>query len=673
MLKFIQNNREITALLAVVLLFALPGFLDRQYLSVQTLTMVYSSAQILILLAMGATLVMLTRNIDVSVGSITGMCAVLLGMLLNAGYSLPVACVATLLLGLLAGFFNGVLVAWLKIPAIVATLGTLGLYRGIMLLWTGGKWIEGLPAELKQLSAPLLFGVSAIGWLTIILVAFMAWLLAKTAFGRSFYATGDNLQGARQLGVRTEAIRIVAFSLNGCMAALAGIVFASQIGFIPNQTGTGLEMKAIAACVLGGISLLGGSGAIIGAVLGAWFLTQIDSVLVLLRIPAWWNDFIAGLVLLAVLVFDGRLRCALERNLRRQKYARFMTPPPSVKPASSGKKTGGRIMRIRYGWELALAALLVIEIVAFGAINPRMLDLNMLLFSTSDFICIGIVALPLTMVIVSGGIDISFGSTIGLCAIALGVLFQSGVPMPLAILLTLLLGALCGLINAGLIIYTKVNPLVITLGTLYLFAGSALLLSGMAGATGYEGIGGFPMAFTDFANLDVLGLPVPLIIFLICLLVFWLWLHKTHAGRNVFLIGQSPRVALYSAIPVNRTLCALYAMTGLASAVAAVLLVSYFGSARSDLGASFLMPAITAVVLGGANIYGGSGSIIGTAIAVLLVGYLQQGLQMAGVPNQVSSALSGALLIVVVVGRSVSLHRQQIKEWLARRANNPLP
>ncbi|EGM6320717.1 autoinducer 2 ABC transporter permease LsrC [Escherichia coli] len=338
MLKFIQNNREITALLAVVLLFVLPGLLDRQYLSVQTLTMVYSSAQILILLAMGATLVMLTRNIDVSVGSITGMCAVLLGMLLNAGYSLPVACVATLLLGLLAGFFNGVLVAWLKIPAIVATLGSLGLYRGIMLLWTGGKWIEGLPAELKQLSAPLLLGVSAIGWLTIILVAFMAWLLAKTAFGRSFNATGDNLQGARQLGVRTEAIRIVAFSLNGCMAALAGIVFASQIGFIPNQTGTGLEMKAIAACVLGGISLLGGSGAIIGAVLGAWFLTQIDSVLVLLRIPAWWNDFIAGLVLLAVLVFDGRLRCALERNLRRQKYARFMTPPPSVKPASSGKK-----------------------------------------------------------------------------------------------------------------------------------------------------------------------------------------------------------------------------------------------------------------------------------------------------------------------------------------------
>lgn len=321
----------------------------------------------------------------------------------------------------------------------------------------------------------------------------------------------------------------------------------------------------------------------------------------------------------------------------------------------------------RYGWELALAALLLIEILAFGVVNPRMLDINVLLFSTSDFICIGIVALPLTMVIVSGGIDISFGSTIGLCAIALGVMFQAGLPMPLAIIITLVLGALCGLLNAGLIIYTGINPLVITLGTLYLFGGSALLLSGISGATGYEGIGGFPMAFTDFANLTVLGLPVPLVFFIVCVLLCWLLMHRTHSGRNIFLIGQSNRVAQYSATPVNRTLCALYAMTGFASAIAAVLLVSYFGSARSDLGASFLMPAITAVVLGGANIYGGSGSIIGTAVAVLLVGYLQQGLQMAGVPNQISSALSGALLIVVVVGRSISLHRHQIREWLQRR------
>ncbi|MEM6049518.1 autoinducer 2 ABC transporter permease LsrD [Erwinia sp. P7711] len=320
----------------------------------------------------------------------------------------------------------------------------------------------------------------------------------------------------------------------------------------------------------------------------------------------------------------------------------------------------------RYGWEGALLALLVVEILLFGLANPRMLDVNTLLFSTSDFITIGIVALPLTMVIVSGSIDISFGSTIGLCAIALGVLCQAGVPLPLAIGLTLALGGACGLLNAALIFYTGVNPLVITLGTLYLFGGSALLLSGLAGATGFEGIGNFPTVFTDFANQVVLGLPMPLLIFLLATLFFWALMHRTRTGRNVFLIGQNARVARYGALPVSRTLFALYGMTGLASAVAAIIMTSYFGSARSDLGVSLLMPAITAVVLGGANIYGGSGSVLGTALATLLIGYLQQGLQMIGISSQVSSALSGALLILVVIGRSASLNRGLLRSVFQR-------
>ena len=316
---------------------------------------------------------------------------------------------------------------------------------------------------------------------------------------------------------------------------------------------------------------------------------------------------------------------------------------------------------MKVNWELALLALLVLEILLFGALNPRMLDINMLLFSTSDFICIGIVALPLTLVIISGGIDISLGSTIGLCAIALGVLMQSGVPMSLAIVLTLALGLACGFLNAALIHYPGISPLVITLGTLYLYGGGALLLSGMAGATGYEGIGGFPDSFTAFANATLLGLPVPLVMFLVITLLFWVLAHRARFGRHLFLLGQNARAARYAALPVNGMLYGVYGLVGLASAIAAVVLVSYFGSARSDLGRDLLMPALTAAVLGGANIYGGSGSVVGTALAALLVGYLQQGLQMVGIPNQVSSALSGALLIVVVIGRSVSLHRETLR------------
>lgn len=323
MLKLIQDNRELTILIAIGLLFLLLGFVGNGF-HLQTITMVFSSAQIVILLAIGATFVILTRNIDVSVGSTMGLSAVIVGSLLNSGYDLTSAFLLTLCCGLAAGLLNGVLVTTLRIPAIVATLGTLGLYKGIMLLITGGKWIEGLPQQLKTLSEPIFLYISPIGWVLLILILTAYYFLTKLPAGRNFYAVGDNLQGAMQLGVHIDWVRIVAFSINGMTAALAGIVFASQIGFVPNSTGNGLEMKAIAACVLGGISLLGGAGNLIGAVLGAYFLIQIDTILVLLKVPAYWNNFVAGIVLLAVLVFDGRIRVMIANNLKLQRYARFL-------------------------------------------------------------------------------------------------------------------------------------------------------------------------------------------------------------------------------------------------------------------------------------------------------------------------------------------------------------
>ncbi|WP_460191457.1 autoinducer 2 ABC transporter permease LsrC [Klebsiella variicola] len=322
-MKTLLKNRELSAFFAIVALFVVLVALNPAYFSLQTLAMIFASSQILCLLALGATLVMLTRNIDVSVGSTVGLCAIAVGVALNNGYGLATAIAFALAIGALAGAFNGLLVVGLRIPAIVATLGTLGLYRGVMLLWTGGKWIEGLPDSLKSLSEPAFIGVSPLGWLVLALLLAGGWLLSRTAFGRDFYAVGDNLAAARQLGVAVNRTRMLAFTLNGMLAACAGIVFAAQIGFVPNQTGSGLEMKAIAACVLGGISLLGGTGTLLGAFLGTFFLTQIDTVLVLFRLPAWWNDFIAGLVLLGVLVLDGRLRQALARHQRALKYSRF--------------------------------------------------------------------------------------------------------------------------------------------------------------------------------------------------------------------------------------------------------------------------------------------------------------------------------------------------------------
>ena len=185
-MKTLLKNRELSAFFAIVALFVVLVALNPAYFSLQTTAMIFASSQILCLLALGATLVMLTRNIDVSVGSTVGLCAIAVGVALNNGYGLATAIAFALAIGALAGAFNGLLVVGLRIPAIVATLGTLGLYRGVMLLWTGGKWIEGLPDSLKSLSEPAFIGVSPLGWLVLALLLAGGWLLSRTAFGRDF-------------------------------------------------------------------------------------------------------------------------------------------------------------------------------------------------------------------------------------------------------------------------------------------------------------------------------------------------------------------------------------------------------------------------------------------------------------------------------------------------------
>jgi AI-2 transport system permease protein len=302
-------------------------------------------------------------------------------------------------------------------------------------------------------------------------------------------------------------------------------------------------------------------------------------------------------------------------------------------------------------WEVLLLGLLALELVIFGAINPRFLYPSSLLYGTSDFVQVGIVAVPLTFVIIAGGIDVSFASTVGLCAITFGIANFFGMPLPVSIVIGVATGAAAGVLNATIIQLTRLQPLVVTLGSLYMFSGAATVLSGVVGANGYEGIGGFPAGFTALGYASVFGLPAPLFVFLSFSIVLLILLHATRFGRLVFQIGQNENAARHSGMPVFRVQLLTYVMTGCAAALAGLLLSAYFGSARVDLGSATLLPAITAAVLGGASIYGGKGSVLGTIIATFIIGYLQQGLQMSGVPSQISSALSGALLVLVVALR----------------------
>lgn len=327
-------------------------------------------------------------------------------------------------------------------------------------------------------------------------------------------------------------------------------------------------------------------------------------------------------------------------------------------------------------WEFMLAVVLVVELLVLGAINPTFLNVENLLFATSDFIHVIIAAVGLTLVIMTGGIDISGVSIMGLASIVLGLMFVAGVPIGFGVLAALLVGTAAGAFNGTVIAKTDINPLVITLAMLFLYSGIATGLPTLLdllgfkayGAGGfqayqYEGISGLPKSFTWVGSGGVGWFPMPLIIALtIAVITGWL-LTRTRFGRFLKLIGVNAEVARFTGVPVRRTLIAVYAINGLVTAVAGLVLTAYFTSARSDLGAEALLNIITAVVLGGSSIYGGQGSVLGTVLAGLVLGFLRQGLLALGVTSDVVPVIVG-LLLIGSVGLKIGMGVMQ-----TRRAN----
>lgn len=309
-------------------------------------------------------------------------------------------------------------------------------------------------------------------------------------------------------------------------------------------------------------------------------------------------------------------------------------------------------------WEVMLAVVLVIEILVLGLIEPHFLNIENLLFSTSDFVHIIVAAVGLTLVMMTGGIDISGVSLMGLASIVLGLSFVAGAPIWLAVFVALAVGAGAGAFNGTVVAKTDINPLVITLAMLFFYAGLATGLptlldmlgftvenAGGFAAYQYEGITGLPKSFTWIGGGAIGWIPVPLIITaLLAAIAGWL-MTRTRFGRYLRLIGVSADVARFTGVPVKRTLITVYALNGFGAAVAGLLLTAYFTSARSDLGAEALLNIITAVVLGGSSIYGGEGSVLGTFLAGLVLGYLRQGLLALGITSDVVPVIVGILLI----------------------------
>jgi len=294
-------------------------------------------------------------------------------------------------------------------------------------------------------------------------------------------------------------------------------------------------------------------------------------------------------------------------------------------------------------WVLALA--LAVEIAIFARIGENFFTLSNFFEVVRLSVELGLLALAMTPIMITGGIDLSVGSIMGLSAVVFGVLWRDGGwPIAAAAGAALLLGCLAGLLNAVLITKLNLPPLIVTLGSLSLFRGIA------EGITkGAENYSGFPAGFLRLGQGYIGGVvPVQLSVLLVALAGYWILLHRAAIGRTLYVVGFSLGGARYAGIPVQRRVALLYFLSGAVSSVAAIIYVAHLGQAKSDAGTGYELAAITAVVLGGTSVFGGRGTVWGTVLGLFAISVLQNGLRLAALPSEMTGVLTGVVLVLTI-------------------------
>lgn len=305
---------------------------------------------------------------------------------------------------------------------------------------------------------------------------------------------------------------------------------------------------------------------------------------------------------------------------------------------------GARLRDFFLSQEIILLLIMIVGVLLLSTQNERFLTTENLLNQGRLMAEVALVALPMTYIIITGGIDLSVGSIFGLSAIVLGYTWQNfGFPLPLAILTALIISLIAGAINGWFIVRIGVPPLIMTLATLALYRGLAEGIAQGRSARGY------PEWFYGMGQGEVLGVPSQLWIFIIAAIIFAIVLARTPFGRTLYAIGNNEVGARFSGLPVDRYKLIIYAISGLMAGFAGYIFVSRVSTTRSDMGTGLELDVIAAVVLGGTSIFGGTGTIAGTVIGVILIQLLKNGLALSGVTNDATIVVVGSVLILAIL------------------------
>jgi rhamnose transport system permease protein len=326
--RLINRVRELGLLVVLLVIILFVGIQAPRFLSIDNFEQILLSIAILVIVAVGETLVVLTRNVDLSVGSMVGVTAfvtayffkelpdvnLLLGMLLGCG------------LGLVLGIINGMIVSFGRVPAIVATLGTLYAYRGLVFVFAANTTSQvnasDVPTSYLALATTQILGIPALILIAAVIAIIVGYYLHASPTGRQFYAIGSNPEAASMIGIRRDWLVFTTFAASGLLCGLAGVLWGARFATVDATDATGLELQVIAAVVVGGVNIFGGSGTILGAVLGAIVLGTLQNALNILNISQFWLQAIYGAAILVAVILDAFITRWLQRtNLTRRKKA----------------------------------------------------------------------------------------------------------------------------------------------------------------------------------------------------------------------------------------------------------------------------------------------------------------------------------------------------------------
>lgn len=319
--KKFTKRREFTSIIFLLALYLIVGIINPTFMKSDNIMLCLNGATVYTICAIGMAFVIFTGEIDASIGATLGLSAAVAATMIRDGKSFILAILAAVSIGLIIGCINGLGVAILKVPSIIMTIGINSIVRGISYVYTGGAWVENVPSDFKAVSQK---GVAGLSWMyigTIIVMVAIYLYLTKTKRGRYFHAVGDNEDGAVHIGIPVTVTKMISYIICAVCASLASVIFVSRIGFVTPTSGNGYEMKAIAACVIGGISLSGGIGNMIGATFGALIMASISRILVFLGFSSNYDNTITGILLITIVVIDAVMQHRNTEKARRERLA----------------------------------------------------------------------------------------------------------------------------------------------------------------------------------------------------------------------------------------------------------------------------------------------------------------------------------------------------------------